>query len=146
MPNSPRNALLISVKPRFADALLSGSKTVELRRVAPKSAAPGDLVLLYASSPRRELVGQARVKTIVTASATQIWVDAGDRTGLTRDEFDAYFEDCTAAVAIHLEDVEELASARTLSDIRHLCAGVSPPQSFRYLSPTQVDALVPPAT
>jgi hypothetical protein len=43
-PMSQR-AVLISIKPMYADLIFAGTKTIELRRVCPK-VGPGDLVLV----------------------------------------------------------------------------------------------------
>ena len=43
----PARALVLSLKPRFAEAILSGTKTVEVRRVMPRITVP-TLALLYA--------------------------------------------------------------------------------------------------
>lgn len=56
---STDHALFVSVKPRFAEKILAGEKSVELRRVRP-SVTPGTLVIFYASSPTREVVGTGR--------------------------------------------------------------------------------------
>jgi predicted transcriptional regulator len=50
--------LLLSLRPRFADAILAGAKTVELRR-RPINARPGTAILLYASRPMMAIVGTA---------------------------------------------------------------------------------------
>jgi len=54
------HAFLISIRPRFAEMIFSGSKTVELRRVCPKVSV-GDLALVYVSSPAMELRGSFEV-------------------------------------------------------------------------------------
>jgi len=61
------HAFLISIRPRFAEMIFAGSKTVELRRVCPKVSA-GDLALVYVSSPAMELRGSFEVGKILTAS------------------------------------------------------------------------------
>ena len=44
--------LLLSLRPRFADAILTGAKTIEVRR-RPVNASAGTPISLYASSPLR---------------------------------------------------------------------------------------------
>lgn len=136
-----KNALLLSLRPRFVELLLRGEKTVELRRVRP-SVGEGTLVLLYASSPTMQLVGQARVGEIRCASLSKIWSDYGHATGISREEYDQYFTGTTQAVAIALLDVQRLSTPRPLTDLRHRLAGFQPPQSYRYLDRRQVAALI----
>lgn len=53
-------ALVLSPKPRFAEAILDGAKTVEVRRLMPRITVPA-LALLYASGSERALVGTSAV-------------------------------------------------------------------------------------
>lgn len=140
MPPRSR-VLLVSVRPRFAALLLTGEKTVELRRVAPTVQA-GATIAIYASSPTCELVGTGNIVTIATASPESIWDSHGHRTGLTRPEFDAYFDGASTAAAIEVEDVKPLPSQRSLAELRERLSGFRPPQSFRYLTPGQLAALI----
>jgi predicted transcriptional regulator len=139
MQNDP--VLFVSLKPRFAELILCGEKTVELRRVAP-SVDPGALVILYASSPVMEVVGTARVAALETASPTALWHRHGAECGLARNDFRAYFAGVRKAVAISLEEVRRLEQAVPLAELRRRWAGFSPPQSWRYLDAERAAALV----
>ena len=75
-------ALFLSVRPTFAQLILSGSKTVEVRRVVPRSVQPGSLVLVYASSPEKALWGICFVEKISTGRPETIWRKLGKATGL----------------------------------------------------------------
>jgi predicted transcriptional regulator len=127
-----RNVLLVSLKPRFAAMLLSGSKTVELRRVKPDVATGAD-VLLYASSPRRALVGSARVGAIDAGTAAAIWTQHCAHIGVSRVEYDDYFAGASTAVAITLTDISALPDGDVpLAELRRRRRDFRPPQSFRY--------------
>ncbi|WP_237302536.1 ASCH domain-containing protein [Streptomyces sp. S063] len=52
--NTPERALLLSLHPRFATAILNGEKTVELRRQRV-AVPPGTPVIIYATSPTMAL-------------------------------------------------------------------------------------------
>jgi predicted transcriptional regulator len=143
MPTPTERALLVSLRPRFATLLLSGEKTVELRRVPP-DVQPGSLVLMYESSPSRRLVGRGRVRAIDIAEPAEIWRRHGASTGVTHQEFDAYFEGAARAVAITITDARALARPASLDELRRRWADFRPPQSFRYLSPSQVARLTAP--
>lgn len=138
-PSDP--ALFLSLRPRFAELFLSGEKSVELRRLRP-AVSEGTTVLLYASSPRMTLVGQALVAEVKVGSLGQIWREHGADTGISRREYDDYFVGLEKAVAIKLIDVRRLAKPRPLEDLRELLSGFQPPQSYRYLDRAQVAALI----
>src|SRR6266446_4775480 len=86
-----KHALLLSIRPRFAKMIFAGTKTVELRRVRPKIK-KGDLILLYVSSPAKELQGGFRVADMISGRPSSIWKKLGTRSGVTRQEFYAYFK------------------------------------------------------
>lgn len=132
--------LLISIRPRFAELILNGSKTVELRRIRP-SVEDGDRVLLYASSPVKELIGSCTVAAVDVGSADEVWARHGERAGVNRAEFDSYFEGASRAVAILLREPRRVLRARTLADLRERIPGFNPPQSFGYLSADEVARL-----
>lgn len=127
-------ALLISIRPRFADAILDGTKTVELRRTAP-TLQRGALALIYSSSPTKALVGWATVDEVVVEPPTTLWREHRDATGVTSTEFKAYFAGKTAACGLQLSAVERATNEIGLDAMRSL--GLEPPQSWRYL-PTEV--------
>lgn len=135
-----RRVLLLSIRPRFADMILAGSKTVELRRVRP-GVEPGDRVLLYASSPVRELIGSCTVTALDVGQPDDVWSSHGSRTGVTRAEFDSYFEGAARSVAISLKEPRRVRRPRTLSELRERLPGFSPPQSFGYLADEDVSRL-----
>lgn len=129
-----RDALFLSIKPKFVEMLVAGTKTVELRRRRPLAAQPGGLVLVYASSPRMELVGSATIQRVDVGTPEAIWYEHQDRVGLSRGEFNAYYDGAEAATAIVLRDIRPRpAGAMTLRELRRIWTGFSPPQSYRYI-------------
>jgi predicted transcriptional regulator len=134
--------LFVSIKPRFAEKILSGEKSVELRRVRPCDAGPGTLVVFYASSPKREVVGTGRVEEIDVGSPTAIWDRHRDEVGLPRSEYRSYFKGVRDAVGIVLSDVSPLEETVSLEDLRRRIRGFEPPQSFRYIDALQTAAVI----
>ncbi|WP_234336000.1 ASCH domain-containing protein [Streptomyces sp. NRRL S-920] len=129
--NDLERAMLLSVHPRFATAILAGSKTVEVRRQRV-AAPPGTPVLLYATAPTMALVGMACIAAVHVASPREVWSTHRARTGITRREYDAYMSGATQASGITLEDPVSFAEPVPLGTLR--AAGTfHPPQSYRYL-------------
>ena len=127
------HAFLISIRPRFAEMIFDGSKTVELRRVCPKATA-GDLALVYVSSPDKELRGSFEVGRVITASPTSLWNKVGKRAGVTRKEFFAYFKGKKQAHALVIKRAWPLPTPVCLKTIRKSKGGFRPPQNFHYLN------------
>ncbi|MEU0659800.1 ASCH domain-containing protein [Streptomyces lavendulocolor] len=130
--NDPDRAMLLSVHPRFATAILAGSKTVEVRRQRV-AAPPGTTVLLYATAPTMALVGKARIAAVHVGSPRQVWTAHRVHTGITRREYDEYMSGATQASGVTLEDPVPFDEPVPLSALRAMGA-FHPPQSYRYLN------------
>ena len=126
-----KHALLISIRPRFAQMIFDGTKTVELRRVCPK-VAKGDLALVYVSSPIRELQGAFEIDHIISASPATIWKKFGKKTGVKRSEFYAYLTGKKIAHALVIKKAWKLPISIKLAILRLKHGGFRPPQSFQY--------------
>lgn len=133
-------ALLLSVRPRFAELILVGAKTVELRRVRP-NIPPGAVALIYSASPICALVGVGAIVAVHVDDRDRIWHRHGELTGITRAEYDEYFKGSPDAVAIALRAVRRLPRPLALPQLRQGYAWFRPPQSFRYLTSEQIASL-----
>jgi predicted transcriptional regulator len=134
------HAFLISIRPRFADMIFAGSKTVELRRVCPKVSV-GDLALVYVSSPAMELRGSFEVGKVITASPSALWKKVGKRSGVTRAEFFAYFQGKKQAHALVIKSTWRLDAPVCLTTLRRRKGGFRPPQNFHYLNRNEASLL-----
>lgn len=123
-------ALFISVKPKYANAILRGTKTVELRRTRP-NLPDGSLVILYSSTPTRAVVGWARLVGVRVGTPVQIWDQYGTEAAIDEPEYDAYFDGTDQAFALELDDVVAAFQPIPLDVIRSI--GIQPPQSWRYV-------------
>ncbi|WP_211257925.1 ASCH domain-containing protein [Lentzea albidocapillata] len=135
--------LLLSLRPRFAEAILDGTKTVELRRTR-LSAPDGTHLILYASSPVMAVVGTAVLVGRDTDTPARIWRRHRKNSGLLRHEYDEYFAGADLATALHVGFPHRLADPWPLSVLRGT-AKFQPPQSYRFVSdddPAQLRSLV----
>ncbi|MFI6444891.1 ASCH domain-containing protein [Kitasatospora sp. NPDC050543] len=125
-------ALLLSVHPRFATAILAGSKTVEVRRQRV-AVPPGTPVVLYATAPTMALVGMARVAAVQVGTPREVWSASRSRTGITRREYDEYMSGAAQASGLTLEEPVTFEEPVPLSALRSAGA-FHPPQSYRYVA------------
>jgi predicted transcriptional regulator len=130
---TPPRALVLSLRPRFADAILDGRKTAELRRQRV-GAPPGTRIILYSSTPVMAVVGTARIGSVHVLTPGYAWRRFRDRLELTRAEFDLYLDGCARACVLSLEHVQQLDSPLPLGQL-HEVTRFRPPQSYRYLTP-----------
>ena len=124
--------IVLSLKPRFAKAILAGTKTVELRRTRPKIEVP-TRALLYATTPVRALLGTCIITDVRSANLTALWRKYGSRSDLSHDEFKRYFEGLDVGTALTLSHQQPLDKLVPLQDLRGNPRGFRPPQSFAYL-------------
>ena len=118
---------LLSIKPEFAEAILSGAKRYEYRRVGFAQAV--DTVILYASSPTRLVVGEFRVKSIHHASLADLWRRTHRHAGISSEYFYRYFHSLEMGYAIEVGATYAYWMPFSLRQIYQS----SPPQSFVYM-------------
>lgn len=133
-------ALLLSVRPRYADAILNSTKTAEIRRQRP-AVHSGTLVIIYATKPVGALVGTARILDISSGNPIDIWERHHLSTGVTKTEYDTYLSGAQTAYLLFLHRVQRLEPLLTLEQIRSATA-FQPPQSYRYLNQKMLNSIV----
>jgi predicted transcriptional regulator len=133
-PPQGGRAVLLSVKPRFADLIVAGTKQVEFRRVWAQE--PVSWIAVYSSTPTQQIVGIVEVESVVVASASALWTLNGSRGGgLTRSELRSHFSGKPKGYAVMLGRV--LRPHAPLEPTK-VTRGFRAPQSFRYLTEPEV--------
>ena len=130
------NPVLLALKPRFADCIFSGEKTVELRR-GNANFQPGQRVLIYASSPTMAIQGEFVVVDVHHEQPGQLWPSVQDKACVSADEFIAYYTGAKAASAIVVGQPRRWPRPVPLAELRETIARFAAPQSYRYLSHEQ---------
>lgn len=132
-----RRYIFLSIHQQYAELILEGRKTVELRRRKPK-VGTGDIVILYATSPLCSVLGSAEIQEVMEESPNTVWNSCGNESMLSKEHFDTYFEAANTAIAIYLKSHHRLDKPIPLARLKLLLSDFSPPQSYRYIS--QADA------
>lgn len=131
--------LLLSIHPEFADSIIAGAKTVELRRQLPRvSSGPA---VIYASSPRMELVATFQIQSTIRLPLKLLWQAVRYQAGVSKSKFDSYFTGLESGVAISIGNVSLLPRPIPLDELRSMWRGFHPPQGFRYLQLSDVRKL-----
>ena len=133
--------IVLSLKPRFAEAILAGTKTVELRRTTPKIEVP-TRALLYASTPVRALLGTCIITSVNSAPLSDLWREFGSRADLPYHEFKRYFEGVEVGTALELAHQRLFSRMVPLQDMRTKPSRFRPPQSFAYVDSKTGDRLL----
>lgn len=130
---APMPALIVSIRPKYVERILSGKKTVELRKLNAKIA-PGARVLIYSTSPCCAVVGEARIAFRSQLPIAQLWKHHGCHAAVDREEFDAYYGDADEGIALGLEHVVRYRKPVHLRALRNVAEGFRPPQSYMRVS------------
>lgn len=136
-----RHALFLSIRPEYARRILAGQKSVELRRTRPL-VPDGAVLLLYVSSPVMALRALSSVQGVTSAPPDRLWPTIKERAGVTRSEFDSYFAGADQAYAIHLGKVYCLSPPVELARLREVWPSLNPPQTYRYFTECEYEALI----
>lgn len=133
--------VVFSIKPEYSQKIVTGEKTIELRRRFPISVPAGTTALIYETSPTRALSGIAEIGKVYRFSPTEIWKNFRDQACITRKDFDAYFDGINFAFAIELRHGRPLQRPLELNELRERF-GFEPPQSFLYATQRMREALL----
>ena len=123
---------IISIHPKYADAILSGKKTIELRRRIPATAV-GTRLWIYATRPLGGVVGSAVVSEILRGTPEQIWALCKDKVCVDRASYDDYFRGTLQAIGIVLTDITRRQPIM-IEQLREMKEGFHPPQVLARLS------------
>ena len=130
-PTAGSGLMILSIHPRHVANILTGEKTVELRRTRP-NVGPGQPIAIYSTNPESALVAVGRVSHVEVSKPaclrTETLLSAARVSG---DEYDAYFAGAGRAVALHLREVTPLRDHVALSHIRQR-RRYSPPQTWHF--------------
>jgi predicted transcriptional regulator len=131
-------AVLLSIKPKYVDLILAGTKRVELRRSWPSNDI--GVMVLYSSAPVQRLVGMAYIDQIKECNFDALWALAdANGGGVTHDELKAYVKGKKTAFGVMINQVK---IAETQVDPKDLFPNFTPPQSFLYLDPADFRRVV----
>lgn len=129
-PLQSGSAILLSIKPRFANLILAGTKLAEFRRAAPSQHV--STIVIYSSAPVQSIVALVDVSETIEGTPSALWAIARDNGGgLTRSELRAYFvgkEKGYAFLLSNLRIFEKPVNPKTFFK------EFTPPQSFKYLT------------
>jgi predicted transcriptional regulator len=127
-----RRDVLFSVRPEYAEQIVEGQKTVELRRRFTNKVAAGSLALIYCTSPTKAIIGVAVILGVECLPIRRIWAKHGPAAKIDRLAFDNYFCGCKEGFAILLGRPRRFEKQLRASRL-HQRFGFVAPQSFIYL-------------
>ena len=135
----PKN-VMISVKPEYALKIISGEKTIELRRKFPVDHIEGGIALIYASSPIKKIIGYAVIEQVKELTLNSLWKTCGKQACVKKSFFTSYFNGLESGYGISLKDPKKLRVPLGIERMRSEFL-FSAPQSFRYISDKELNRI-----
>lgn len=122
--------VLLSIKPHYAEAILSGAKKYEFRKTEFKRRGIAR-VYLYANGSVSKIVGSFEIESTLRGTPETIWESCNEYGGITKKDFFKYFEGSKQAFAYKIKNPRkfygEIDSRSIIESFK------APPQSFYYV-------------
>lgn len=119
--------VLISIKPKYVEKILSRQKLFEFRTKVCKKKI--ERLYIYSSYPVKKVVGYAIVSKIICDTPENLWKQTADYAGISKIDYLYYFRNREMAFAYVLDEIKIFHTPKLLSDF-----GIKkPPQNFLYL-------------
>jgi len=125
---------LLPIKPVYANAIIEGRKQVEFRKTIFRRRVTH--IAVYASTPIQRIIGIVRIVECEHDTPENLWRRHHANGAISSDEFQSYYANKVTGIAIRITDVLSLAAPVKLRTL-----GVRAPQSFCYLTPSEVARL-----
>ena len=130
MLEKPKN-VIISIRPEYALKIISGEKTIELRRRFPTEGIVGGIALIYASSPIKEIIGYTVIQNVRKLPIDTLWKTCSKQACVSKEFFYDYFSGVSDGYALDLEQPVKLVKPLDIKRLQEEFL-LSAPQSFRY--------------
>jgi len=126
--------VLLSIKPKYVDKIISGTKMFEFRRSIFKKQVEN--VYIYESAPHQRIIGLFPFQGFIYDTIDNLWLKCSTKGGVSKEEFYSYFHDLDFGYAIIINDLKILdAPINPFEKISQF----TPPQSFQYLHHNYID-------
>lgn len=121
-------SVILSIKPEYAKAIMSGKKKVEFRKKIFKR--PVSKVFVYSSSPVKKIVGFFVIDNIIEDTPLHLWNQFKEVGGINEKDFFNYFNEVEKGFSILIKKYKKFEQGIDPADfLENFCA----PQSYIYL-------------
>jgi len=122
--------IIISLDREHTENLISGKKTVEVRRRRLRIPS-GTRVWIYTKKPQGSINAVGVVLEVHEDSADVLWGKFSGQIGISRDRFDQYLAGVATGCVIEFSKISALRRPMALCEIRRRTGGFQPPQFFK---------------
>jgi predicted transcriptional regulator len=119
--------VLLSIKPKYANAILAGVKLVEFRKLTFKQEI--ERVYIYSSSPEQRIIGYFTIEDIISDTPKKLWKEFNRVGSITEEDFFDYFANKEIGYSIKIKSVNKFKKAK---DPKEIFENFVAPQSYMY--------------
>lgn len=122
--------ILLSIKPKYVERILDGTKKFEYRKKIFKNKNV-NTVVIYATKPIGKVVGEFYIRNIIEDDPRTIWNLTNKYSGISKNSFDKYFHNVQEGFAIEIDNFVKYKRELELNEVSKKLK--SAPQSFVYI-------------
>lgn len=119
--------VLLSIKPKYANAIMARQKLVEFRKLAFKKEI--ERVYIYSSAPEQRIIGYFTIDHIVSDTPAKLWKQFNKVGSISHADFFDYFANKEIGYSIMIKDVNKFKKSKNPKEI---FKNFVPPQSYMY--------------
>lgn len=122
--------VLLSIKPRYVQKIISRVKRYEFRKAIFKEDYTHSKIYIYSSSPVQKIIGYFSIEDILEAHPDELWDKCKNASGIPETDFFNYFQNRTKGYAIKISN---LTLFHEPIDPKSVIQNFVAPQSYRYI-------------
>jgi len=119
--------VLLSIKPKYANAIMAGEKLVEFRKLAFKREI--EKVYIYSSSPEQRIIGYFTIEDIISDTPLKLWKKYSSVGSISHEDFFEYFSEKEIGYSIKIKSVNKFKKS---IDPKTIFQNFVAPQSYMY--------------
>ncbi len=121
--------ILLSIKPKYIEQIISGKKKYEFRKETFKERHSNEIIV-YSSSPIKKIIGKFKIGKIIEDTPARLWELLADSAGIIEEEFFEYYTGKKKGFAIEIVD---FVLFDTPIDPKSIDPNFVAPQSYLYI-------------
>ena len=128
--------VLISIKPKYVEKIISKEKTYEFRKNIFKKEV--EKVVIYSTSPEKKIIGYFKSSSIIKDCPKNLWDNFSEEAGINKEDFFDYFKNKEEGFALKIDELEIFGEPIETDKLVDFCA----PQSFKYINENEMTSLI----
>ncbi|KZX16177.1 50S ribosomal protein L22/unknown domain fusion protein [Methanobrevibacter cuticularis] len=128
--------VLISIKPKYVEKIISKEKTYEFRRNIFKKEV--EKIVIYSTSPEKKIIGCFKSNKIIKDCPKNLWNNFSEEAGINEEDFFDYFENKEEGFALKIDELEIFGNPIETDKLEDFSA----PQSFKYMNENDMTNLI----